>query len=93
MKAKLIVYGTAQQPIAVQNQLRKQLNGHNDTSHGGKYKYRRPGILDTIPHLKPSRNTLIVPLKEAKQITTLLKKHHAKVQTYSIEINKSKLKK
>lgn len=93
MEAKLIVYSAAKQTIAAQNQLRKQLNGHNDTSHGGIYKYRRPGILDNTPHIKPSKGTIIVPKKEAEEIINTLKKHQAKIEIYDIQINKSVFKK
>lgn len=90
MKAKLITYTISKQPISAQNQLRKQLIGHNDTSHKGKYKYRRDGLLDKIPHLKPSRSTIIAPLNESKQIIRLLNKYNATIKTYDIQIKESK---
>ena len=93
MKAKIIAYSAAKQPITLQNQLRKQINGHNDVSHGGKYKYRRTGILDKIPHIKPSRSTIIAPLKESNKIIKILKKHNAEIKTYNIQINKTEFKK
>lgn len=92
MKAKLITYTMVQQPISTQNQLRKQLIGHNDTSHEGKYKYRRKGLLDNILHLKPSKNTIIAPLEESKQIIKLLNKYNAIIRTYDIQINESEFK-
>lgn len=93
MKAKLITYLMSKQPISVKNQLRKELIGHNDTSHKGKYKYRRKGLLDKIPHLKPSKNTIIAPLNESRQIIKLLNRHNAIIKTYSLEIKESEFKK
>jgi len=92
MKAKLITYSITKQPIPIQNQLRKQLNGHNDTSHQGKYTYHRKGLLNTITHIKPSKGTIIAPTKEAEQIIALLKNNQAEIKTYDIQINKSAFK-
>jgi len=92
MKARLITYTISKQSISVQNQLRKQLIGHNDTSHKGKYKYRRNGLLDKIRHLKPSKNTIIAPLNESEQIIKLLNKYNATIRIYDIQIKESDLK-
>jgi len=93
MKAKIIAYTIKHLTAAHQNQLRVQLNGHNDTSHGGKYKYRRKGLLDKITNIKPSRSTIIAPTKEAEQILELLKKYNAKMAQYDIQIDKKEFKK
>ena len=93
MKAKIIAYTIKHLTIAQQNQIRIQLNGHNATSHGGKYNYRLKGLLDKINHIKPSRSTIIAPTKEAEQIIELLKKHDAKITTYNIQIEKKEFKK
>lgn len=88
MKAKIITYSVKHLPISEQNQLRKSLNGHTDRSHGGKYKYRRDGLLDKIKHIKPNRSTVIAPVKEANQIIRLLKQYSAKILSYNIQIAK-----
>lgn len=93
MKAKLIVYSVKHLSVAAQNQLRKAINGHNDVSHGKRYRYRREGLLDKLVHLKPSRNTILAPLKEAEQILDVLIKLDAKIKTYNLEMNKSEFKK
>lgn len=86
MEAKIITYSVNHLSIAQQNQLRKGLNGHNDTSHGGKYSYRRKGLLDDILHIKPNRSTIIAPKAEAKKIIQLLKKYNAKMASFNIQI-------
>ena len=93
MKAKLITYSLVNLPISKQNQFRKEFNGHNDVSHHGRYKYRRDGLLNKIPHLKPSRSTIIVPIKEYAKIINLIKKYKAKVKVFDIQIDKSEFKK
>ncbi len=93
MQAKIITYGISHLSIAEQNQLRKRLNGHNDRSHGGAYKYRREGLLDKIKHLKPNRGTIIAPAKEAEGVLKLLKNHNAKTTYYDIQISESEFNK
>lgn len=93
MKAKLITYSLVKRPISEQNQFRKELNGHNDVSHHGRYKYRRNGLLDEIPHIKPSRSTLIVSTKESAKILGVLKKYNAEAKIFDIQINKFEFKK
>jgi len=93
MKAKLITYDMAKQPTTSKDQLRMKLIGHTNKSHFGKYQYKRKGLLDIIPHLKPSRGTIIIPLKESDSVLKLLKEYKAKIKTFDITINKSAFKK
>ncbi len=93
MKAKLIIYSAAKQSSVEKNNLRVKLNGYYDVSHGGKYRYWRKGLLDSVSHMKPSKGTIIAPLKEATKITKLIRKCKAKMKIYDIEIKKSEFKK
>lgn len=93
MEAKLITYSIKHLSIAEQNQLRKKLNGHNDRSHGGRYRYRRKGLLDEIKHIKPNRSTIIAPKEEANRIIQLLKKYNAQITSYTIQITEKEFNK
>lgn len=93
MEAKIITYSVKNLTIPQQNQLRKRLNGHNDRSHGGKYMYRRMGLLDKIKHIKPNKGTIIAPNKEAIKVMGLLKKYGIKVVSYDIQISEREFKK
>ena len=93
MKAKLVVWSAAKQSSIEKNELRVKLNGYYDVSHGGKYRYWRKGLLDSVSHIKPSRGTIIAPLKEADKILKLLRKCKVKIKTYDIEIKKSEFSK
>jgi len=93
MKAKLIVYSAAKQSSIEKNELRVKLNGYFDVSHGGKYRYQRRGLLDSVSHIKPSRGTIIAPLKEANKILKLLRKCKAQIKDYDIEMKKLEFKK
>ncbi len=93
MKAKIIIYSAAKQSSVEKNELRVKLNGYSDVSHGGKYRYWRKGLLDSVSHIKPSRGTIIAPLKEADKIIKLIKKCKAKIKIYDIDVKKAEFRK
>ena len=93
MKAKIIIYSTKNLDISEQNKIRRELIGHTDRSHGGKYKYRREGILEKIRHLKPNRGTIIAPEKEANKIIELLNKYKVILKKYNIQITQKEFNK
>lgn len=53
----------------------RELVGHNDKSHRGKYTYRKKGLLDDIPNIKPVRSVIIVSKKNFPEIEKVLKKY------------------
>lgn len=92
MKAKIIFYSQKELNQKQKTKLKKELSGHNDTSHGGKYKYYRKGLLDTVTHIKPANGTLIIQEKDHQKVIKLLKKHNTKIKTYNLQINKTEFK-
>lgn len=93
MNAKIITYCIAHRPAAVRSKLHRELNGYIDVSHGGKYKYKRQGLLEGIIHKKPAKNTIVVANEPAKMIIELLQEFNAKVSIIDIKIELSELKK
>jgi hypothetical protein len=61
------------------NQFCKKFYGQNTSSHGGKYRYRRKGLLDTIPHIKLIGGVLIVSTENADKIIQFLKDYGAEL--------------
>ncbi len=61
------------------NQFCKKFYGQNTSSHGGKYRYRRKGLLDTIPHIKLIGGVLIVSTENANKIIQFLKDYGAEL--------------
>jgi len=45
----------------------KKFYGQDSTSHKGKYKYHRHGLLDEIPYRKLIRGVVIVKTEDARQ--------------------------
>ena len=56
----------------VASALVKKLYGQKTSSHGGKYRYRRKGLLDDIPSSRLIRGVIIVRKKDKKEILELL---------------------
>ncbi len=57
------------------NQFCKKFYGQNTSSHGGKYNYRRKGLLDTIPHIKVMGGVLLASTENADIIIHFLKEY------------------
>ncbi len=64
----------------------KAFYGQETSSHHGKYKYHRNGILDEIPHNKLIRGVIIVKSEDASQVIDFLKKQSAIYYTRIIEL-------
>lgn len=91
MKAKIITYCISHRPAKLRSKLNRELNGYKDISHGGKYKYQRLGLLDSIIHKKPAKNTIVALEEPAVLIIKLLEEYGAKVNTINIRINPKEL--
>ncbi|MDO8729559.1 MAG: hypothetical protein Q7K26_06835 [bacterium] len=66
----------------------KAFYGQETSSHQGKYKYHRNGILDEIPHNKLIRGVIIVKSKEASQVIEFLEKQSAQYHIRVVELSK-----
>lgn len=92
MKAKIIFYSQKEISPKQRTKFKKELAGHNDASHGGKYKYRIKGLLDRIRHIKPANAVLILKKEDCKEVTNLMKKYSVDYVVYDIEIPASKFR-
>jgi len=66
----------------------KKFYGQETSSHQGKYRYRRHGLLDDIPHCKLIRGVIIVKNEDVEQVTEFLKKNSALFHSRIIELTK-----
>ena len=58
------------------NQFCKKFYGQNTSSHGGKYQYRRHGLLDNIPHIKLIGGVIIIKKDFAEKVIDFLKEYN-----------------
>ena len=91
MKAIIICYSLGKANHSIRSKLKRELYGYTDKSNRGRYIYKREGILQKIPHLKPTRGVIIVPAEYADRILDVLKVYKAQIKTYEIMINQKKL--
>jgi hypothetical protein len=55
----------------------KKFYGQDSTSHKGKYKYHRHGLLDDIPHHKLGRGVVIIKAEDVTKIVDFLEENSA----------------
>ncbi len=88
MKAKIIFYTQKDLKPRDRTKFKKEFSGHNDSSHGGRYKYKIEGLLDKIKYIKPCHGAIIVNIKDAKKIIEIIAKYNIKYTQYGTELTK-----
>jgi hypothetical protein len=67
----------------------KKFYGQTTTSHKGKYRYRRKGLLDEIPHIKLGKGVLIIKHTDLDKVTRFLDEWEADYTTRDITLNQN----
>ncbi len=67
---------------------RRKFSGYNDKSNNGKYKYKRGGLLNQIPHIKVRRSLIIINDKDKMKVIKVLKQFNIEYFTRKILLNK-----
>ena len=65
----------------------KGLYGQETSSWGGKYSYRRPGLLDGASHRKLLRGVLILRERDAERVLEFLRGWKPQVEVRSVRAN------
>jgi hypothetical protein len=76
----------------VASALVKKLYGQKTSSQGGKYRYRRKGLLDEIPSVRLIRGVIIVEKRNKKKILELLEEFDAEVHVREVVLIRKDLK-
>ncbi len=66
----------------------KRLYGQRTSSHGGKYVYRRKGLLDEIPHVRLIRGVIIVRAKDAGRVLAFLEALGLEIHCRKVDLTK-----
>ena len=61
--------------------------GQETSSHGGKYRYRRRGMLDSIPHRKLSRGVIVLREEDLDVVVLFLNDHTNEIHVRKIELS------
>jgi hypothetical protein len=62
---------------SVHRRFRRAVYGEDTSSWGGRYKYRRRGLLDEIPHVRLQWGVVLVLERDLALLETFLKEHAA----------------
>lgn len=62
-------------PLDVHRRFRKRIYGEETSSWGGRYRYRRKGLLDEIPHVKLYTGVVIVRNEDAKRVVAAIREN------------------
>src|SRR3990172_8757288 len=86
MDGVLIAFRLAKYDKNRASELVKRLYGQPTSSHGGRYRYRRRGLLDDIPHRRLIRGVLILRAEDADRVTGWLRERGAEVHMRRVEL-------
>ena len=64
----------------------KRLYGQATSSHGGRYTYRRKGLLDEVPAVRLIRGVVIVRSGDAPRVVALLEELGAEVHERAVRL-------
>ncbi|MDP6155809.1 MAG: hypothetical protein QF682_06690 [Candidatus Thermoplasmatota archaeon] len=68
------------------NKFCQRLYGQNTSSWGGKYRYRRKGILDEIPHRKLLKGVVLLLPKDLERLLSYLEEFNALVYVRKVQL-------
>jgi len=71
---------------SVANVFCQRFYGQDASSHGGKYRYHRRGILDDISYRKLIRGVIILKLEDLDTVLTFLDRYDAEVYVQRIRL-------
>ena len=66
--------------------------GQDSSSHHGKYRYHRHGLLDDIPHRKFIRGVIIVRTEHVDLVTEFLEQHSAHFHSRIVKLTEEDCK-
>jgi hypothetical protein len=72
-------------------QFYRRLTGYIDFSNYGKFRYRRPGLLDEIPHINPIKSLMIIAQEHEDKVLSFLRTEGAVVYARKMLLEKEDL--
>lgn len=94
MKGKILVYRITKYATRKDADLFcKRFYGYTDKSNYGKYKYKRSGFIEKIPHIKLIRGVIIVRNEDANKVIRFLKQYTPEIFVKTINLTSQEAKK
>ncbi len=79
-------------PNRVYTKFQKKFFGQETSSHSGRYRYRRSGLLDDVPHRNLIRGVLVVNEKDMDHVVDFLKEYDAEVHVRIVQLTEEDIK-
>ena len=89
----LFTFDVAHKSSAERVTFYKQLYGHTTTSHSKKYKYKRPGLLTNLKHLRPTHSTIIITMNDAPALRKFFKQNKVKFSENAVMLHEQEARK
>lgn len=67
----------------------KKFYGQETTSHGGRYRYHRKGLLDDVPHVRLGRGVLIIKPEDLERVAGFLEEWKANYSVRDIILSQN----
>jgi hypothetical protein len=81
MKGRLVAFKRQRNTDhATTNRFVQKLYGQDVTSHGGKYRSHKYGLLESIPHIKLQRGVIILLEKDLEAVLNFLNQYKTEIQ-------------
>ncbi|MBU1974895.1 MAG: hypothetical protein KKG59_00670 [Nanoarchaeota archaeon] len=93
MKAEIITYETKGMNNSSRSIVSKRLFGFTDRTRGSQYVYKREGVLERIAHAVLTKKTIVVGVKNAREIKKIIKSYGAHVKSWTIQISAKEMRK
>ena len=61
--------------------------GQDTSSHGGKYRYRRKGLLDGVPYRKLARGVIVLREEDMDMVVDFLREYTGEIHVRSTELS------
>ncbi|MHA1363826.1 MAG: hypothetical protein ACTSP1_15010 [Candidatus Freyarchaeota archaeon] len=71
------------------NRFCQRFYGQDASSHGGRYRSHKRGLLEDIPHVRLIRGVIIVAEEDADRVVGFLKEYNAEIHTRSVVLTPS----
>ena len=65
--------------------------GQETSSHGGKYRYRRRGLLDGVPYRKLTRGVVVLRHEDLDLVVDFLREYASKIHIRKMELSENDL--
>lgn len=93
MKAEIITYETEGMNNSRRSIVSKRLFGFTDRTKGSRYVYKRDGVLEGMAHTVITKKTIVVSVKNTREIKKIIQGLGAHVKSWKIQISAKEMRK